>query len=91
MYQRAPKLASAGAIGALQPTVQKLYGADATALRAANKSINAFGDWVDACHEYRHEQGVEELSQPPIAVQLISVGSGFLRWLVNIDQQTKDG
>jgi hypothetical protein len=45
MYQRAPKLASAGAIGALQPTVQKLYGADATALRAANKSINAFGDW----------------------------------------------
>jgi hypothetical protein len=72
--------------------VRKRDVADATALRAANKSLNAFGDWVDACHEYRHEQGVEEPSQPPIdlAVQLISVGSGFLRWLVNIDQQTKD-
>lgn len=92
MSPRAAKLASADAVGSLQQMAQRLYSGNPTALRAANKSINAFGDWIDACHNYRHEEGVEEPSQPPIdlAVQLISIGSGFLRWLINIDQRTKD-
>jgi hypothetical protein len=90
MYDR-PRLAAGDATKSLKPTVQQLFDADPTALRAANKSIESFADWVDACHHYRHEQGVEEPLQPPLdlAVQLISVGSGFLRWLVNIDQQTR--
>jgi hypothetical protein len=90
MYDR-PRLAAGDVIKSLKPTVQGLYSADPTALKAANKSVEALADWVDACHNYRHEQGVEEPLQPPIdlAVQLISVGSGFLRWLISIDQQTK--
>jgi hypothetical protein len=40
------------------------------ALRAANKTINAFANWVDACHNYRHEEGDEEPSQPPLDWQL---------------------
>jgi hypothetical protein len=67
--------------------VQKRYGSNPTAQRAANKSVSALADWVDACHNYRHEEGVEEPSQPPIelAVELISTGASFLRWLISID------
>ena len=79
------------AIKNLQVDTQKIYGANPTALRAAGKVINAFGDWVDACHNYRHEEGVEEPSQPPIdlAVSLISMGSSQLRWLISLDQASK--
>ncbi len=72
------------------PLVQKLYGADAVALRAANKQVASFKDWVDASHNYRHEQGSEEPVQPPIdlAILAISNGTSFLRWLIAIDQMT---
>jgi hypothetical protein len=88
MYDR-PRLASGDVTKSLKPTVQQLFGADPTALRAATKSVVAFSEWVDACHHYRHEQGVEEPLQPPLdlTVQLVSVGSGFLRWLISIDKQ----
>jgi len=87
MNSKASKLTSADAIKNLQGEAQKVYGTNPTALRAANKAINAFGDWVDACHNYRHEEGVEEPSQPPIdlAVELISVGASHLRWLISLD------
>ena len=90
MYDR-PRLAAGDLAKSLRPTVQQLFSADPTALKAANKSVEALADWVDACHNYRHEQGVEEPLRPPIdlAVQLISVGSGFLRWLVSLDQQIR--
>jgi hypothetical protein len=50
-----------------------------------------FADWVDACHNYRHEDGIEEPSQPPIelAVELIGVGGSFLRWLIWMDTATQ--
>jgi hypothetical protein len=88
MSPKASKLTSADAIKSLQATAQKLYGGNPVALRATNKVVNAFCDWVDACHNYRHEEGVEEPSQPPIdlAVDLISLGSSHLRWLISIDQ-----
>jgi hypothetical protein len=46
---------------------------------------------IDACHNYRHEEGVEEPSQPSIdlAVSLISTGSAQLRWLISLDQADK--
>lgn len=58
------KLTAADAIKVLQSEAQKI--SNGIALRAANKAINALGDWLDACHNYRHEDGVEEPSQPPI-------------------------
>jgi hypothetical protein len=91
MVPKAAKLTSADAIKSIQGILPKLYVSDPTALRAANKVVNAFGDWVDACHNYRHEDGVEEPSQPPIdlAVSLIGLGSGHLRWLISVDQAAK--
>lgn len=88
MFSSAPQL-NAGAVEThLAPLVQKLYGSDAVALRAASKQVASFKDWVDASHNYRHEQGSEEPVQPPIdlAVLAISNGTSFLRWLIAIDQ-----
>ena len=88
MFQSAPQL-NAGAIEAnLTGLIQKLYGPDAVALRAANKQLASFKDWVDSSHNYRHEPGSAETVQPPIdlAVLAISNGTAFLRWLIVLDQ-----
>jgi hypothetical protein len=90
MFQSAIQL-NAGAVEAnLAGLIQRLYGSDAVALRAASKQLASFKDWVDASHFYRHEQGREEPVQPPIdlAVLAISNGTAFLRWLIALDQAT---
>jgi hypothetical protein len=92
MFSSATQL-NAGAVETnLAPVVQKLYGSDAVALRAANKQLASFKDWVDASHNYRHEPGSEEPVQPPIdlAVLAISNGTSFLRWLIALDQMTSN-
>lgn len=88
MFPSATQL-NAGAVETnLTPVVQRLYGSDVVALRAAIKQLASFKDWVDASHNYRHEPGSEEPVQPPIdlAVLAISNGTSFLRWLIAIDQ-----
>jgi hypothetical protein len=49
--------------------------------------VDAFRDWVDAAHFYRHEAGREAVAQPPLslAILLISAGASFLRWLAEFD------
>ncbi|SFH94109.1 hypothetical protein [Bradyrhizobium sp. cf659] len=88
MFPKAARLTAADASKSLQTSAQSLYASDPVAQRAASKMVNSFADWVDACHNYRHEQGVEEPSQPPLdlAIEIISAGSGFVRWLVTIDK-----
>lgn len=88
IFPKAAKLTSAEALKNLQSAVQSLYVTDAVAQRAASRMVNSLADWVDACHNYRHEQGVEEPSQPPLdlAIEMVSAGSGFVRWLVRFDK-----
>jgi hypothetical protein len=71
----------------LLPLVQKMLAGDAAAQSATAKILNAFKDWVDAAHVYRHEQRAEDPVQPPIelAISIISIGSTHLRWLAEID------
>lgn len=60
------------------------------ALQAASaKALEGFKQWINAAHFYRHEQGVEEPSQPEpeLAILLISQGLSFSRWLVSIDKK----
>jgi hypothetical protein len=88
MFPSATQL-NAGAVETnLSGLVQKLYASDPVALRAANKQLASFKDWVDASHNYRHEPGSEDPVQPPIdlAVLSISTGTAFLRWLIALDQ-----
>ncbi len=91
MFVKAAKLTSADATKALGAAAQSLYASDPVAQRAASKMVNAFADWVDACHNYRHEQGTEEPSQPPLdlAIEIVSAGAGFVRWLARFDRHLK--
>jgi hypothetical protein len=90
MFSSAHQLNSSAVETNLTPLVQKLYGADIVAVRAAIKQIASLKDWVDASHNYRHEPGSEEPIQPPIdlAILAISNGTSFLRWLIGLDQST---
>jgi hypothetical protein len=55
---------------------------------ALNLLLNSFADWVNAAHNYRHSTGVENHEAAPLdlAILLVSSGSCFLRWLVELDQ-----
>lgn len=63
------------------------YVGDETACRAADKMFASLVDWVDGLHFYRHGQGGEEPVMPPLdmAIFAISSGTGYLRWLLDID------
>jgi hypothetical protein len=69
----------------LRPFVSSRY--QAPALNAVNKLVSSFADWVDGMHTYRHAQGVEDPSPPPLDVALLIMGEGssFLRWLIELD------
>lgn len=92
MFPRVTQLNSGAVETNLSPMLQRIYGSDPVALRAAQKQLASFKDWVDASHNYRHEPGSEEPVQPPIdlAVLAVSNGTSFLRWLIVLDQTTSD-
>jgi hypothetical protein len=52
--------------------------------------LRSLKEWVDAAHFYRHEQGAEQIAQPPqsLAVYLVSSGAAHLRWLAELDAAT---
>ncbi|MBO9589443.1 hypothetical protein [Devosia sp.] len=89
MFPSAARLGAAEAEQHIGPELTKLYDGDPTARRAASKLLASFKSWVDGAHFYRHEQGQEEVSQPPLglAVLLLQEGSGYIRWLAQIDQK----
>lgn len=69
---------------------QRLYTEHPTLQAASAKTLEAFKQWVNAAHFYRHEQGVEEPNQPApeVAILLVSQGLSFVRWLTALDRKT---
>ena len=51
--------------------------------RSLQKLITSFGEWVDACHFYRHTQKEDQAAPPSIetAVMYMQAGSAYLRRL----------
>ncbi len=88
LFPSVPRLGAGEAKANLEPLVQRLFTSDGTARRSSTKVIASFADWVDSVHFYRHGQAEEEPSQPPLflAVQMVSVGASYLRWLAEIDR-----
>ena len=86
MVPEAPRLA-ADQLQALCAHLNCIFADDATALRSSTKMLNSLKDWTDAAHFYRHEEGAEEVAQPPLtlAVYLVSTGAAHLRWLAEVD------
>jgi len=81
------RLNSSGVRSNLKPIVKKMYSTDKTASKAGEHLLDGFCDWIDASHMYRHGQKVKEPIEPPIglAINMISSGSAYLRWLVEMD------
>lgn len=89
MFPKAAQLNAGEVADKLAPIIQTAFAQDATAIRAANKLLNSFKNWVDACHNYRHEPGTQEPAQPPLELAIITIsqGTSFLRWLISLDQR----
>lgn len=90
MFDKAIRLGSKEVDTYLKPYVDQHYAEQTAALHAAQKLVGAFKEWVTGAHYYRHEQGQEEVVQPPLGLAIATVGAGaaFLRWLAELDQGT---
>jgi len=67
------------------------YANDDTARKVISKMFDGFAQWVAAIHNYRHGQPDTEPVAPPVnvAVYIISSGTSFLRWLIEINNVLK--
>lgn len=82
-----PRLDARTAGDKIGPKQQERYDGHPTLQRASAKALEGFKDWIDAAHNYRHEQGVVSPTQPSqeIGILLTSQGLGFVRWLAQLD------
>ncbi len=73
----------------IRPIVASLYNADDVARGSANQLLVGFRNWINSAQPYRHGQHAVEPVDPPmgLTVALISTGTSYLRWLLEIDQQ----
>lgn len=71
--------------GCLKPAVESMYS-EGVERRTALKQVDSLRDWVDGCHNYRHEPGQPEPTSPSedLAVLLVSNGISFTRWIADI-------
>lgn len=69
----------------LKPAIEKVYPDDVEK-RTALKQVESLKDWVDGCHNYRHEAGKPDPAAPPeeLAVLMVSNGIAFTRWLADL-------
>lgn len=90
MFKGETRLTSSAVRKQLAPVIQRLYSGNGPATAAASKQVDAFCDWVNGCHNYRHEHDQEDVIEPPleIAVLFVSTGGAYIRWLIDIDAQT---
>jgi hypothetical protein len=75
----------------VQTRVQRLYQKDSVAARTGASVVEGFADWVNAAHPYRHGHEAEMPVHPPLelAILLVSQAASFIRWLADVDQQSK--
>lgn len=89
MFSRATRLNSQNIESHFKPFVQKKYKGTIEQ-KASLKNLEAFRDWVDACHNYRHAEGQPDPAAPPeeLAVAMVSQGISHLRWLVDLNYRS---
>ncbi|SDC42731.1 hypothetical protein [Ruegeria marina] len=68
----------------LKPLIEKKYD-DPHTRRSALNLYDGFKEWVDCAHNYRHDPGDKEPTQPPedLALAIINSGYGYVRWLAS--------
>ena len=90
MFPEVRRLA-AGEVSRPRALIEKVYSGDRPAQETAKEMLQSLGDWIDAAHNYRHEEGrPDTVAQPPLtlAVYLVSAGAAHLRWLAELDAAT---
>jgi hypothetical protein len=90
MFPEVQRLA-AGEVSRLCPVVEHSYKGDRPAQETCQKMLQSLRGWIDAAHNYRHEEGKPDtIAQPPLtlAVYLVSTGAAHLRWLAELDAAT---
>jgi hypothetical protein len=72
----------------LRDAAVKAIGLDPVAEKVLDATFQAFGEWINGLHLYRHGQGTAEPVAPPIelAVHILSTGSAYLRLLLEANQ-----
>jgi hypothetical protein len=79
---------TSGEVARLRPLIERAYPGDRRAQEAGKEMLKSLGDWIDAAHHYRHEEGKpDSIVQPPLnlTVYLVSTGAAHLRWLAELD------
>ena len=71
----------------LWPIIQNVYAGDDVSSSSSHEMLKSLGKWINSTHSYRHGQdGMNEVEVPlELAVQFLSAGAGFLRWLIAVD------
>lgn len=84
-----PRLDARTAGGKLLADQQSIYAGHPNSQKVSAKMLEAFKEWIDAAHFYRHEQGETEPNQPveEIAIAMISQGLSHVRWLAQLDKK----
>ena len=77
----------------LKPKLEETCGGDDVSLNVHELIINQAVSWVNACHYYRHGQVTDGPYQPlaETAILLISNGSNFIRWFLDIRPRISAG
>ncbi len=71
----------------LKPKMTSLYnGHD---LDSSKLMLSSLSEWVNGMQQYRHAPGATDPSGPPLdlAIFILSSGSSYLRWLLQIDEK----
>ncbi|MCD2174285.1 hypothetical protein [Rhizobium sp. C4] len=88
MFPNAHQLSSSEIAKHLKPIIDQRFSGTRPALQVVLKQLEAFKDWIDGAHFYRHEPGSEEPTQPPLdlAILMVSQATAYIRWLQQFDQ-----
>lgn len=87
MFPDVSRLGAAEVTKKLLPVLrERLHG---TECDAAGRLGEAFKEWVNGAHPYRHGQAVEAPDNPSVetAVLSVSLGASFIRWLAELDSR----
>lgn len=73
----------------LLPIIASQNPEDASMQRAANQIVKSLAEWIDGAHNFRHAQGEEVTTIPPVEITVTYLGlsAGFLHWLTDLDQK----
>jgi hypothetical protein len=82
------RIGSREIMSALPTMLPEAYGERAD--NAAKRLIASFAEWANGAHQYRHADNQSEPTPPPreIAVQFMSAGAGWIRWLISLHNNT---